>query len=37
MCDADVKMHIGAEVTRGLGAGADPRSGARPPRRAATS
>ncbi len=24
MCDADVKLHIGAEVTRGLGAGADP-------------
>jgi cell division protein FtsZ len=24
MCDADVKMPIGAEVTRGLGAGADP-------------
>jgi cell division protein FtsZ len=24
MCDADVKMPIGADVTRGLGAGADP-------------
>jgi cell division protein FtsZ len=24
MCDADVKMPIGSEVTRGLGAGADP-------------
>jgi cell division protein FtsZ len=24
MCDADVKIHIGAKVTRGLGAGADP-------------
>ena len=27
MCDADVKLHIGAKATRGLGAGADPRSG----------
>ena len=27
MCDADVKLHIGAKVTRGLGAGADPRVG----------
>src|SRR2546423_12053776 len=24
MCDSDVKIHIGAKVTRGLGAGADP-------------
>jgi len=24
MCEADVKIHIGAKVTRGLGAGADP-------------
>ncbi len=24
MCDADVKIHIGAQATRGLGAGADP-------------
>src|SRR5207253_8899908 len=24
MCDADVKIHIGAKVTRGLGAGANP-------------
>src|ERR1700694_4541525 len=24
MCDADVKIHIGAKATRGLGAGADP-------------
>src|SRR5437868_12674552 len=24
MCDADVKIHIGSKVTRGLGAGADP-------------
>src|ERR671918_2253210 len=24
MCDADVKIQIGAKVTRGLGAGADP-------------
>src|SRR6476661_6479163 len=23
-CDADVKLHIGAKATRGLGAGADP-------------
>src|ERR1051325_11386150 len=27
MCDADVKMPIGADVTRGLGAGADPAIG----------
>ena len=27
MCDADVKLHIGAKVTRGLGAGADPKVG----------
>jgi cell division protein FtsZ len=27
MCDADVKMPIGADVTRGLGAGADPSVG----------
>ena len=27
MCDADVKLHIGAQVTRGLGAGADPEVG----------
>jgi cell division protein FtsZ len=27
MCDADVKMPIGADVTRGLGAGADPAVG----------
>ncbi len=30
MCDADVKIHIGAKATRGLGAGADP--GRRPRR-----
>jgi cell division protein FtsZ len=24
MCDADLKIHVGAKVTRGLGAGADP-------------
>src|SRR6201988_3938571 len=24
VCDADVKIHIGSEATRGLGAGADP-------------
>src|SRR5260221_12957706 len=24
MCDADVKIHIGSNATRGLGAGADP-------------
>ena len=29
MCDADVKMPIGANVTRGLGAGADPTIGHR--------
>src|SRR5262249_56385896 len=27
MCDADVKMPIGSDVTRGLGAGADPAVG----------
>ncbi len=27
MCDADVKIHIGAKVTRGLGAGANPEVG----------
>lgn len=27
MCDADVKLHIGAKVTRGLGAGANPEIG----------
>jgi cell division protein FtsZ len=27
MCDADVKLHIGAKATRGLGAGADPQVG----------
>src|SRR4051812_17591759 len=27
MCDADVKIHIGAKVTRGLGAGAEPTIG----------
>ena len=27
MCDADVKIHIGAKATRGLGAGADPNVG----------
>jgi cell division protein FtsZ len=27
MCDADVKLHIGGSLTKGLGAGADPRIG----------
>ena len=27
MCDADVKIHIGSSITKGLGAGADPRIG----------
>lgn len=27
MCDADVKIHIGGKITRGLGAGADPEIG----------
>ena len=27
MCDADVKIHIGEKLTRGLGAGADPKVG----------
>ena len=37
MCEADVKLHIGAKSTRGLGAGADPRPGTRLRRRAVTS
>ncbi len=32
MSDADVKLDVGRDSTRGLGAGADPRSAARPPR-----
>ncbi len=28
MCDADVKIHIGSKITRGLGAGANPSIGA---------
>ncbi len=35
MSDADVKLDIGRELTRGLGAAAIPRSAARPPRRTA--
>ena len=31
MSDADVKLDIGRELTRGLGAGANPRSAAQPP------
>jgi cell division protein FtsZ len=27
MCDADVKVHIGSSITKGLGAGADPKVG----------
>jgi cell division protein FtsZ len=27
MCDADVKIHIGSSITKGLGAGADPKVG----------
>src|ERR1700750_2827410 len=27
MCDADIKLQIGAQLTRGLGAGADPETG----------
>ena len=27
LCDADVKIHIGSKITRGLGAGADPAIG----------
>src|ERR1043166_9718226 len=27
MCDADIKLQIGAQLTRGLGAGADPEVG----------
>ncbi len=33
MSDADVKLDVGRDSTRGLGAGADPRWAARPPRR----
>ena len=36
-CDADVKIHIGAKATRGLGAGADPASAAKPRPSRATS
>jgi cell division GTPase FtsZ len=32
MSDADVKLDVGRELTRGLGAGADPEVGAAPPR-----
>jgi hypothetical protein len=32
MSDADVKLDVGRELTRGLGAGADPEVGRRPPR-----
>src|SRR3954462_4088839 len=31
MCDADVKIHIGSKITRGLGAGADPSIGREAP------
>src|ERR671927_1521955 len=27
MCDADVKIHIGSSITKGLGAGANPKVG----------
>ena len=36
MSDADVKLDVGRELTRGLGAGADPEVGRRPPRTTAT-
>ena len=36
VCDADVKIHIGQEITHGLGGGADPRWAARPWRSRAT-
>jgi cell division protein FtsZ len=32
MSDADVKLDVGRELTRGLGAGASPASARRPPR-----
>ena len=32
MSDADVKLDVGRELTRGLGAGSTPTSAARPPR-----
>ena len=37
MTEADVKIHIGSVATRGLGAGADPKVGQPPRRRAATN
>ena len=36
MSDADVKLDIGRELTRGLGAGSDPEVGRAAPRRTAT-
>ena len=36
MCDADIKLAIGHQLTRGLGAGANPRSATAPRPRAAT-
>jgi cell division protein FtsZ len=37
MSDAPVKVHIGSELTEGLGSGADRRSAGAPPRRPTTS
>ena len=37
MAESDMKIQIGSQGTRGLGAGADPPSGSRPRARAATS
>ena len=37
MCDADVKIHIGGSITKGLGAGADPGWDGTPPRSLARS
>ena len=36
MSDADVKLDVGRELTRGLGAGRSPTSAARPPKITAT-
>ena len=36
LSDAPVKIHIGEELTQGLGSGADPETGRRPPRRRTT-
>jgi cell division protein FtsZ len=37
MTDADIKLNIGSGLTKGLGAGANPRSARAPPRSRATT